>query len=186
MSTPVPPAVLIQLARLFGSTSKEASAESRTPAQWRRSLKKLLDELYVYADTNVQTDEMHWFMICTAFASAAEALKEEVFWPGFMEGIVRLNLLLLGDFPDHRKRKAGQKRTDHYKLNRFRSLHYAQDGDQRTRVLYDAPRFGFPELSVSPRDLMTQFREQYGHQPTHKQFLTWFKKLHPIDYSKLF
>jgi hypothetical protein len=186
MTTRVPPALQIQLARLFGSTSVEAGLESRTNAQWRRSLKKLLDELYAYADANVQTDEMHWFMICTAFAAGAEALKEEDFWPGFFEGMIRLNLLLLGDYPDHRKRKGGKKRNDHYKLNRFRSLHYAQDGDQQTRVLHAAPRFGFPELSISPRELLTRFRDQYGYEASNRNFMSWFKNTYPVDYAKLF
>lgn len=186
MNTPVPHALQVQLARLFGAASREASTSTRTPTQWRRTLKKLLDELYLYADANVQTDEMHWFMMCTAFAAASDALREENFWPGFTEGIIRLNFLLLGDYPDHRQRSGGQKRADHYKLNHFRSAHYGQDGDQRARVLYAAPRFGYPELSVSPRDLMSQFRDQYGYKPTHKQFVAWFKKKYPSDYARLF
>jgi hypothetical protein len=186
MSNSVPRAVQVQLARLFGEASAEASAQTRTPAQWRRTLKRTLDELYQYSQANVTTDEMHWFMICTAFAAAAESLKEEDFWPGYVEGLVRLNLLLLGDYPDHRSRKGGKKREDHYRLNQFRNVIFAQDNDQRRRVIHAAPRFGFPTLSVSPRDLMTEYVSQFGHDAARKGFMRWFKAVHPQDYAKLF
>lgn len=174
------------MARLFGAASVEATAETRSAAQWRRSLRKALDELHSYAQTNVETDDMHWFMICTAFASAHESLKEENFWPGFVEGLVRLNLLLLGDYPDHRKRKSGKKRNDHYRLNRLRSIHYAQNTDQKVRALYAAPRLGFPKLSVSPDDAMSEFRQRHGYGASYGQFIRWFKATYPTDYALLF
>jgi hypothetical protein len=173
-------------ARLFGAASQDAQLDARSSAEWRRSLKRLLDELYSYASENVQTDEMHWFMICTAFAAANESLKEDNFWPGFVEGLVRLSFLLLGDYPDHRKRKGGKKRDDHYQLDLHRTLHYSQTGRQRVRVLFTAPRFGFPELSTSPTDAMSQFREAHGYRASHRKFMDWYRATHPRDYALLF
>ena len=186
MSNSVPPAFKIQMARLFGATSAEAKNEHRTIEQWRKTLQKSLDEIYAYTEANIETDDIHWLMICSAFASAHAALKEDFFWPGFIEGLVRLNLLVLGDYPDHRKRKGGKKKSTHYSLNSFRSLHYLQDSDQKLRVLYAQPRLGFPELSISPLDAMSIFRNQHGYQASHREFMKWYKKNYPKDYASIF
>jgi hypothetical protein len=186
MNASIPVSLQVQIARLFGTTSSEATKTTRTLSEWRRTLRKLLDELYAYASSNVHTDEMHWFMVCTAFAAAAESLKDNDFWPGFCEGLIRLNFLLLGDYPDHRGRKGGKKRSYHYKLDRFRSIHYTQDPEQKVRVLHAYARFGFPELSVSPRVALANFREEHGYEASDKQFIAWYKRTHPEDYAKLF
>ena len=94
-------------------------------------------------------------MLCTAFAAANESLKEENFWPGFVEGMIRLNLLLLGDYPDHRKRKTGKKKAEHYHLDRLRRLHYLQNQDNKLKVLFAAQMFGFPKLSIAPRTALS-------------------------------
>lgn len=182
----IPASLQVQLARLFGATSSEATKTTRTLSEWRRTLRNLLDELYTYASSNVQTDEMHWFMVRTAFAAAAESLKDDDFWPGFCEGLIRLNFLLLGDYPDHRRRKGGKKRDDHYKLDKFRNIHYVQDPEQKVCVLHASARFGFPELSASPRVVLASFREEHGYEASNKQFIAWYKRTHPEDYAKLF
>lgn len=183
----IPKSFKVQLARLFGSTSAEARVESRTPAQWKKTLKKLLDELYQYTRANIETDDLHWIMLCTAFASADEALKnEDDFWPGFVEGLIRLNLLILGDYPDHRKRKAGKKKTGHYRLNGLRQLHYLQNQDRKLNVLFAAHAAGFPKLSVAPRDALSKFRSEYGHEPNYRDFMYWYKNNYPKDYAALF
>jgi len=168
MKTPVPPSIQTHFARLFGAASSEARSQVRSVGEWRRSVRMLLDDLYLYASENVQTDEVHWLMICTAFAAANESLEEADFWPGFVEGRIRLSLLLLGDYPDRRKRKGGKKRDEHYLLNPHRTLHYSQTGAQRVRVLYAVPRFGFPEFSTPSREAMSRFREEHGYKASYR------------------
>jgi hypothetical protein len=185
-AVPVPPAFQVQLARLFGAESAEAEPEVRTPAQWKRTLQNLLDEVYRYAQENVETDELHWFMICTAFAAAHEALKGKDFWPGYVEGIVRLNLLLLGDYPDHRKRKRGKKKDEHYHLGRLRKLHYLQNQDQKLKVLLAAQACGYPDLTVRPRDALSQFRSEHGFGANYRDFIKWYKLTYPQDYAAVF
>jgi hypothetical protein len=107
---PVPPGMKVQLERLFGSDSPEAKAAVRTDAQWRQTLSSVLAELFKYLEQNVHTDDMHWTMLCTGFAAAADSLKHDDFWPGYAEGITRIALLLMGDYPDHKTRGAGQKK----------------------------------------------------------------------------
>jgi hypothetical protein len=182
-------AVDVQMARLFGASSTEAAQVERTPAQWRRTLKKVLDEVFRYTEANIDTDETHWFMILSCFAAANESLKESQFWPSYAEAITRLSLLLLGDYPDHRKRTSGKKKSDHYKLSRHRSLHYLQSEDQRLKVLFAAHALrnvGFPSLSVPPREALSEFRAEVGYSTDYRQFMRWYKSHYPNDYALLF
>lgn len=186
MNRSVPRAVRVQLAHLFGAASSEASAESRGPGQWKRLLQKVLDELYRYVEVNVETDELHWFMICTAFAASSESLKEEDFWPGFSEGLIRLSFLLVGDYPDHRRRTTGKRKAEHYRLDRLRRMHYVQDQDQRLKVLLAAQNAGHPELSIDPRKALSEFRALHGFRASYREFMKWYKKAYPRDYSAVF
>ena len=106
----VPTSWKVQLSRLFGGNSIEAQKDNRTPAEWKKTLNKILDELYKYLEENVHTDEMHTLMLYSCLYAAHEALKEKDFWPGYLEGITRLSLLLMGDYPDHRRRRGGKKK----------------------------------------------------------------------------
>jgi hypothetical protein len=179
-------AMRVQLARLFGSGSKLASSDPKTAAQWKKTLTAVLDELEQYLAANVDTDEFHRLIVAGGLVGAREALKQEDFWPGYVEGITRLAFILLGDYPDHKRRKKGRKDQDHYKLDHFRSLHWSQSPEQRFRTLLAAGAAGFPELSADPMDLLHKFRGRYGQNPTHADFLEWYRANHPVDYATVF
>lgn len=178
--------MLSQLSRLFGAGSKEARERTRTAATWKRTLRKVLHELDRYVQANVDTDELHSIIIASGLFAADESLKDEDFWPGYAEGLTRVVLALMGDVPDHRKRKGGARSSDHYRLDLHRSLLYHQNSDQRFRTLLAAGVFGVPGLSRPPREVLNDFRSHYGHRPTWRQFLRWYKKHHPADYTAVF
>lgn len=184
--TAVPKSLQNQLARLFGANSKEARKTARIVTGWKSTLRKVLHELDHYVRANVDSDELHSFILATGFAAADESLKEEQFWPGYAEGITRVLLSLLGDYPDHRRRKGGAKSADHYLLNLHRSLHYTQGTEQRFRTLIAAGVFGVPGLSNPPREVLDGFRRRFGSRPTHAQFMRWYKKHFPTDYTAVF
>lgn len=175
-----------QLSRLFGADSTEARKTDRTVAEWKRTLRKVLHELDRYVQANVDTDELHFLIIASGLFAADESLKDEEFWPGYAEGVTRVLLALLGDVPDHRRRKGGAKSSDHYGLDLHRSLNYRQGSDQRLRTLLAAGVFRVPGLSRPPREVLNEFRSHYGHRPTWKQFLRWYKKNFPADYTAVF
>ena len=125
-SSEVPQGVQIQLARLFGDTSREARASHRTPAAWRITLRKVLRELDGYLEANVDTDDLHRLMLASCLWAAEESLKQEDFWPAYSEAITRFSLLLLSDYPDHRRRKPGRKRDNPCDLTARRTVHYSQ------------------------------------------------------------
>lgn len=142
--TTVPRAMQVQLARLFGSDSKEARSAARSSAEWRKTLKSLLHEIDRYIAHNIDTDELHHWMLLSGLAAADESLNEKHFGPGYAEGITGLALTLLGDYPDHCKRKPGRKKDDHYKLDRLRSMHWTQTPNQRLQTLLAV---GIPRVS---------------------------------------
>jgi hypothetical protein len=80
-ATAVPKAVQVQLGRLFGSTSVEAVTQTRTVAEWKRTLRKILQELESYVIANIDTDELHANFIASGLFAAKESLKEDNFWP---------------------------------------------------------------------------------------------------------
>jgi hypothetical protein len=182
----VPKAMSVQLARLFGAESKAAGQSSLTQAEWRAILTKVVRELGHYLDANIESDEVHMMMLFSGLAAAEDALKETHFWPGYVEGITRLVLLLMGDYPDHRKRKGGAKRKDHYQLRRLRTVRYCKDELQRVKTLFAASALGYPKLSKDPRDALSEFREIHGRRATYIEFFRWYKKKYPEEYAAVF
>ena len=185
-ATPMPEACAIQLARLFGSESKEARQQMRTPNQWKRTLRRVLHELDRYVTANVDTDALHQMILASGLYAADQALREEDFWSGYVEGITRFALALLGDYPDHHRRKRGGKSAGHYRLDRCRSLRYIQNHDQRLATLIAAGNFGLPGLTVSTRDALAEFRDEVGYRVGYREFLKWYRKRYPQDYAAVF
>ena len=186
VKTAVPEAMQVQLARLFGAESREARQTARTSKEWKATLREVLQELIRYIDANVDTDELHGVMIATGLWAADESLKEKNFWPGYAEGITRVLLALLGNYPDHRRRKTGAKARHHYYLGSERTLHYSQNAEQRFCTLLDAGAFGLPGLKTPPRDVLMEFRRRFGSKATHAEFVRWFKKCFPDQYTTVF
>lgn len=182
----IPPAMKNQLSRLFGSQSVEAKKETFTDKQWKINLQRILKELEQYFWHNVDTDELHMYMIYIGFLAAEEALKQEEFWPTYTEAILRIAFLLMGDYPDHRKRKGGRKREGHYNLQRFRSVRYFQNNNQKLATLLAVPRFGLPKLEKDPNDAFHEWRRAVGFKATNKDFLKWYKEKYGKDYALVF
>jgi hypothetical protein len=182
----VPLAMQVQLARLFGSTSKIAQRSERSDDEWRRDLKLVLDEIESYLLENVFTEASHLRMITSGLDAARRALDEADFWPGYTEGITRIALCLLGNYPDHRKRRGGAKKSSHYDLRFSRTMMYSKDRMQMLRLLtFEAPVMGVA-LSIDPFEALREFRDGVGFTEPQEHFLNWFKEHYPSDWSKVF
>jgi len=176
----------VLLSKLFGASSQKATTTSLKADQCRDVLTQVVDELYFYMDENIQTDELHHLMLLSGLFAAKESLKEEDFYLGYIEGITRFSLLLMGDYPDHRRRKGGRKNSEHYKLNLFRSVAFIQDREQKFRTVLAVDNTVFPKLSTNPCLALDKFRDEYGTKATHRDFLEWYRKKYPDDYAILF
>ncbi len=184
--TAAPMAMQNQLSRLFGATSAEARKVARSPSEWKNTLRKVLHEISRYISANIDTHELHSLVIASGLCTADESLKNEDFWPGYAEGLTRVILALLGDYPDHHRRKGGGKASDHYRLQLYRSLQYAQNSDQRFRTLLASGIFGLLGLSRPPQEVSNEFRSRFGNEPSWRQFLGWYRKHFPGDYTAVF
>jgi len=176
----------VQLARMFGGTSREASASTRTPAEWRRTFGRVLVEIERYLDANVNTDELHYFLLMTCIWAGLESLKEDEFIIGYAEAVTRLAFLLMGDYPDHRRRKTGVKRADHYELKRHRSVAFSQNQHQKLNALNAAFRIGYPQGMPDAFGAFRDFRPEKSTIGTHRQFLLWFRGKYPKAYAGVF
>jgi hypothetical protein len=175
----------VQLSRLFGEQSKIAITDFRSDAAWRRDLRTVLSEIWNYFDANVETDSVHRVMLETGFDAAGMGLSQENFWPSYAEGLTRIVLCLLGSYPDHRKRKSGGKKKDHYKLDSDRSLRFVQTHEQRLHMLFWSAS-ALLQLRSEPLNTIHEFREEVGLEVPFSQFLDWFKQKYPDDYLKVF
>jgi hypothetical protein len=175
----------VQLARLLRPSSPESRLDLPTDEQWRRILRKVLRELDRYLSANVETDAVHLLMLHSGLAAASESLNRESFWPGYVEGITRFALLLLGDYPDLRKPARGRRRGQFHRLARFREVHFTQTPAQKLSTLLAAPMVGIP-LKTPPARALAAFRKQFGFKPGPEQFLAWYRQHHPEDYSAVF
>lgn len=180
----LPPAVRNQLARLFGSSSAEATSPRRSTRQWRRTLQAILAELDRYRRATVRGDQLHEISLCAALSSAHHALETDDFWPGYVEGITRFAFLLMGDYPDHHVRKGGKRRSNHYDLRLYRTLFYSQNDQQQKRTLFAA--WKVLRLPKSFDEVIGEFREQRGYSASDADFIRWLKRNYPAAYAAVF
>ncbi|HEY5122605.1 MAG TPA: hypothetical protein VIK14_02600 [Ignavibacteria bacterium] len=174
------------LGKLFGELSEIANKEYKTKSEWRNTLKKILEELNLYLIENIETDEVHIKMLKRSLESSKANISEDFFWPGYLEGILRFSLILLGDLPNHYRRKKGRKSINHYNLKRFRKINYYQDVNQKINLLFNASKI---EDIIINKNLFKIRKEFYNSKQvsfTNYEFIKWFKKNYPEDYSKIF
>jgi hypothetical protein len=182
----IPRAMQVQLSRLFGASSKDAAKDQLSQSECKNVLKKIVNEISNYLEENVDTDELHLLMLYSGLWAASESLNEEEYLLGYIEGIVRFSLLLMGDYPDHRKRKGGKKSDSHYDLKRMRSIIYAQDSKQRLQTMIAASMIELPDFKKNTYAALREFRKEKGYKASYKEFLRWFRKKYPEDYASLF
>ena len=184
-STACPPSMKVQLERLLGASPFLQRFDNASPAEWRLALRRVLRELDRYLSANVETDPAHRLMLHSGLAAAEESLKQEEFWPGYVEGITRLALLLMGDYPDHRRRRPHHRPRGFYQLNRFRDVRFHQTPEQKLKMLFAAPQLGF-ELKTAPSRALAEFRRQFGLKVGLGEFFVWYRRHHPEDYAAVF
>jgi hypothetical protein len=181
----IPRAFQNLLARLFGSASKEAQRSVKSPTELKKTLRNILKELDRYRRANVRTDGSHELLLDCALCSADEALKGEDFWPGYAEGVLRFALVLMGDYPNHHRRKTGTRKSDDYKLDHQRSIVFVQTPEQKFATIFHASEQRLHQLPPFS-ELMDPFYEQYGYVAKKSRFIAWFKKTYPEAYCALF
>jgi len=117
---------------------------------------------------------------------AEESLNEKFFWPEYINGLIRIILLLIGEIPNHFSRKGGRKEKDHYFLKRTRSNSFTQNADQKKQLIYKASHYKLVKLTKTFGEFTMEFRKEEGFKASNTDFIRWFRFNYPSDYAKLF
>ncbi len=176
----LPPSFECLLQSMFGWGTKIGSSTYLSDSEYKKVIGSILNELEKYLSDNVHTDPNHQEELQKAIKSAQLYFNEEYWWPGVFEGVVRLTLLLMGDFPRHEKYSRGKKDEDFYKLNLHRSVCWIQNSSQRMSMLYDAERLGKLDKKL------WQLRKEFHENSKYKDFISWFREKYPTEYAKVF
>ena len=183
----IPKAVSVQLNRLFGPESSEARCSTRSDAQWRKTVIAVLGEIDRYRRANIHTDAVHALMLDSGLLAAhLAAKKEEFFWPSVVEGLVRFALTLMGEYPDHRRRKGRAKGGEYYSLQLHRTVVVSQTPEQKYRLLWVASELGLFGMPHPMWQAVAPYHDQYGYKRSKAHFLEWFKQAYPEQYSRIF
>ncbi len=178
------------LSFLFGKESTHGLANGLLDeGTWRRYRRKVLSELRRYIDTNVvSTDALQQQRIDIALKKIEEAegigqplLREQA----FVTGLVELCLVLLGAMPDHWERRVVNK-AHHRRLDRQRTLMYAQSPEQRAHLIFDACQNGF--LPGMDRHAESEIWDRYWAAVRQKDpagFVRWFRTTHSESFASL-
>ena len=170
---------------LFGCQSKDCRKYERTEKEWKELLRKYVVEIQKYLNENIETDSIHMKRLSDAASSSETSLKEENYLPLYIEGLIRLIFTLIGQSPEHDRRKGGRKTKDHYKLDKYRNICYIQDSQQKYHLLHYASHNHF--ISVQNMRLVYyDFCKEFSYYEKKKKFINWFKKKYPDDYLRIF
>ena len=184
------PVMQEQISSLFGYHSKDAQRYDFSQAELVKLLNKILNELKYYLDKNIDTDSLHYNQLTDSLSllsnsSYKDKRMEEIYFD-YIEKFIRFSLLLMGDNPDHRKRKGGRKSKEHYDLSRHRSIIYLQDTDQQFFTMLNASIYFREKFKIDTKKVLRDFRHEKGYKATRKDFINWFKEKYPKEYLVLF
>ncbi len=98
---------------------------------------------------------------------------------------MELCLVLLGEMPNHWDRRVVNK-AHHRRLDRQRTLTYAQSPEQRAHLIFDACRSGF--LPGMDRHAAPEVWDRYWAGVRQKDpagFVRWFRATYPEKFASL-
>src|SRR6476469_9158644 len=100
--------------------------------------------------------------------------------------MTRLALLLMGDYPDHRRTRPGSRKKNHFELRRLRTSHYSHDANQKLWCLMAAYQIGLPKFQGNPLHALDEFRMKHGFEASYDDFIAWYKVNYPENYVLVF
>lgn len=170
---------------LFGCKSRDSQKYERTEKEWKELLKKYVVEIQEYLNENIETDSIHMERLLAAASSSETALRKEDYLPLYIEGLIRLIFTLIGQSPEHCRRKGGRKAKDHYKLDKYRNICYIQDSQQKYRLLHFASQHHYISIQHM-RSVYYDFCKEFTYYEKKKKFINWFKEKYSDDYLRIF
>ncbi len=184
----VPLSYEYMMSHLFGKHHYHGHVGSHSKSSWKKDLRKINKYIEKSININVQTDSYHKGMLlylCDCLdekVSKAKSINE--INVSFVETYVRLIFTLLGNFPDHWRRKAPYA-DRFWELDGHRSLSFSQTDEQKAALV------------INLVDIKKAINvELEGHENMHEafwacnsnptKFINWLKAEHPRVYCEIF
>lgn len=187
--TYVPISIEYLMSELFGKLQYHGYVGAVSRSTWKKDLLKVAKYIKRAVLLNVETDAIHRKKVlatCDALlqdlgaASTINAANAAV-----IEHLIRLVFLLLGNMPDHWRRRSPYS-DSFWKLNGHRTLHYSQSVEQKVATLINA--VDIQKRVEVPLEEHPNLHEAFylGFKGNSSEFLTWFKNKYPAAYCEVF
>jgi len=160
--------------------------------EWRGYCTRLFDHLQRYVDTNLVTDATHRDHVQHTLRSLKDAVRKQQAREALLvTGLVRLCLLLLGDFPNHWQKKV-VNRPEYFALDRFRTVHYSQSPEQRAKLIWRTAIY--PRIEKARRsgpddpdaERWNSLYDRLDRRGRHAVFITSFRRESATEFARLF
>ena len=174
------------LSNMFGKDSTHGLAGSSTKSDWTRLCKRLISHLEKYIEQNVYTDRIHMNRIQMQIGNLRASLAANVRSarePLLFTTFCKLCLLLMGDLPNHWRKKV-VNRSKYFRLNQRRSLIYIQSRQQKVNLIVRECTDGQFAGRFSD-DKKEQMRRNTSKMD-NDEFLEWFQNSHMALHLELF
>jgi hypothetical protein len=185
----VPISVEYLFSALFGKLNYHGYVGSVSVSTWRKDLLKTANYVRKSVEINVQTDVFHRNQLLKTCDDLANRLREartlSAINAAAIECQTRLIFLLLGNMPDHWRRRAPYA-PKFWELDGHRSLQYHQTAKQKAYLLINLVDIR-QLVSIELKDYADLHEAFYrGFKSDADAFLDWFKKEHPSAYCSVF
>jgi hypothetical protein len=164
------------LSYMFGKNSTHGLAGSSSKSDWTKLCKKLILHLEKYVEQNIYTDRIHLQRIKLQIDALRASLSVKVGPardPLLFAAFCKLCLLLMGDLPDHWRKKV-VNRPEYFRLNPRRSLLYVQSRQQKVNLILRECTRG--QFSGKFTDDKSEQIQRNAWNMDNGEFLEWFQK----------
>jgi hypothetical protein len=185
----VPISVEYLLSALFGKLNYHGYVGAVSKSKWQKDLTKVATYLKKSIEFNVHTDTIHRARLLRSCDDLVEKLKKTKTINDInavtIECLTRLAFLLLGNMPDHWRRRAPYQ-DRFWRLDGHRSIQYHQTTEQKAYLLIHLVDIK-KEFDISIKDYRDLHDAFYrGFKSKAHPFLLWFKHEYPKIYCEVF
>ena len=177
------------MSRLFGDDNYHGYVGAVRKPIWKKDLRKIIKYIRKSIELSVDADSFHKNRLITLCNSIDNQLSNATLTSQMnliaIEGLIELAFLLIGNIPDHWRRKSPYS-DKFWGLDGHRRLTYSQSNEQKTYLIIhivDIRREYTVEVE-GYEDLHAVFYRKFKGKA--HEFISWFKKNYPNLYCKIF
>ena len=178
------------MSALFGKLNYHGYVGGVSKATWKKDLRKVTKYIKKSIELSANTDSHHKSELLDACDRLEKELKESStinqINAATIEKLIRLVFLLLGNIPDHWRRRSPWA-DRFWELDGHRTLSYTQSDEQKTYLIINNLvdiRKRYAITVEDYEDFHAVFYRRFKGKAS--EFLGWFKKSYPETYCQIF